>query len=1305
MKFLYKHHVFCFALAFQPFITAEELPQSQRVDLVNDKVHVRFDGVPGRTYFLQSSKPGAEFKEWLWMPEIRSGNGTEISIEMNRTAGMRFFRLVYTNQPIPAGKTAETADFDSDNLSNIEEINPSIGFATHPTNADTDADGLKDGFERAHGIDPNDNGSLNPQNGANGSFQGSSTTTNLQAYQQGVQAMPNATLVDLDGDNILNELDADPRELLIDWPRSNAISSYAIIDLNMEPVGSFFPPRGRLPVYAVLNDHGAVCREALRTDEDFASETPAVWDGTSFPVQWSEVPDYLSAGGTPQHFDDGNVSFNNAGNIFDELELDDGSDNSPGARFVTIKWNDTAAVPTKFGTYDANTHRITQARFDHLAVETGNIDGATVSTTGFSISGNGDNEPRLQEFNTFSSYSPSVTRTGKILISQNGQLKVNDIPAPPNSGYGLTADPHANDLIVTSTLASAATLRHRNGVWETMPMPAIADMNADGVGITFPAQQVWANGSTIQLDDLLSESGWSEFKAEQINASGVILGSAKPLLSSVHKPVLMVPATLVVKQSESSETEDGARFTTLSDPKPDVEMVVNNSFVNAAGELEIHVNGTVRDKLSEVITTGRISQLIFKVNGSVTRTIQLAFNAGTAPWTLADSYNEFSEIIKIPNPQPGGYEVRAETNANAAGNTGWARAAVGLSREDDPTAEVSAFNDVTIALSSVTSDSAVDQITVYFGNRAPQQGDAVFTETAVNSGIFTGTLLLGTDPRECEIDLQPADVLAAADVDHLAAEIICLLPGDVRLSSYVSFEESAAASLRFRPDGFQVTAEKNFVRRLTDLPASQGSGFESIMMKLALPDAWAAANSFSVLVNGEAHSLKKFTYNGKEEWYVVGTSSDTRPKIFIPSHKSLPAEIALPGLLVPGETLDWKLVVNDTTFPLANTLILRGNSDSEFSAVAAAAPAAPQFSPAAPQAATAAGSWEEPGDTVNWTDLVTAYKFIYPDEISQAMLRVFLNQGHEISLEDETNDYAFSYNWRIGNKAQIKIENDDNDIHPGICAQYLWRGLNQALTIYSYRNALVQDLNDPVYDIEVIRAHKEQIGPAAAEVGIAAAELYLSGIGIINEPLDWILVVNDVSEGHYASLAAALPLIPRGMVTATKGIKIQTRSGQVLGALNQDAFGSLQDAARIRDMNSLGTVMDNFQLSAYIGKILAADGGWVRVPKNRDGLKQAMLRRVPKPSDDFVAHHDLIWAEAKWFAERGINVNNPAFGRWVHKTDHDKWHKGANGGDFNQFWKTFIAAEKNTENKRYTTAQIIDKLNDCRAEYSITITE
>ena len=84
---------------------------------------------------------------------------------------------------------------------------------------DSDGDGLPDDWEIAHSLDPNDNGSVNPQNGASGLFQGS-TVTNGSAYSQGVQANPNATLDDKDGDLVKNWNDAEPDDSEINWERT-----------------------------------------------------------------------------------------------------------------------------------------------------------------------------------------------------------------------------------------------------------------------------------------------------------------------------------------------------------------------------------------------------------------------------------------------------------------------------------------------------------------------------------------------------------------------------------------------------------------------------------------------------------------------------------------------------------------------------------------------------------------------------------------------------------------------------------------------------------------------------------------------------------------------------------------------------------------------------------------------------------------------------------------------------------------------------------------------------------------------------
>jgi len=179
-------------------LTAQQVGLEQSSGLLvvpaGDKF-LRWHGHVGRSYFVQVSDTNNPLAKWTWAPVIEAGNDEEISYEIDGTSSKGFFRLKYTTMPIPEGYTLDTADFDGDSLSNVDEINPPppllASAATDPLNPDTDGDGLNDGWEVQHGLNPTQPSepTLDADNDG---------LTNLEEYQHGTD--PNNT--DSDGDGL-----------------------------------------------------------------------------------------------------------------------------------------------------------------------------------------------------------------------------------------------------------------------------------------------------------------------------------------------------------------------------------------------------------------------------------------------------------------------------------------------------------------------------------------------------------------------------------------------------------------------------------------------------------------------------------------------------------------------------------------------------------------------------------------------------------------------------------------------------------------------------------------------------------------------------------------------------------------------------------------------------------------------------------------------------------------------------------------------------------------------------------------------
>ena len=169
--------------------------QNSEVLTVGADKFLRWYGHEGRTYFIQVSDPNDHLRKWTWAPIIETGDDEDISYEVDGTADKGFFRLWFSDQ---FTNDPDGDDFDYDGLSNWDEVNV---HQTNPLKWDSDNDGLPDWWEIEHGLDPNDDGSNDPANGANGDPDGDGLTNEFEYWYY---ADPN--LADTDGDG-LNDYD------------------------------------------------------------------------------------------------------------------------------------------------------------------------------------------------------------------------------------------------------------------------------------------------------------------------------------------------------------------------------------------------------------------------------------------------------------------------------------------------------------------------------------------------------------------------------------------------------------------------------------------------------------------------------------------------------------------------------------------------------------------------------------------------------------------------------------------------------------------------------------------------------------------------------------------------------------------------------------------------------------------------------------------------------------------------------------------------------------------------------------------
>ncbi len=134
--------------AFQTDSDGDGIPET----LTPATLHLSWPSTHGKQYsLLHSSHPGNHGQP-LEAPFIGNGNQVTYHIPATSRTG-NFWRVATTD-----------VDTDEDGLTNAEEHQAT----TNPDVSDTDGDGMLDGWEIANGLNPKDDGTTNPNNGADG---------------------------------------------------------------------------------------------------------------------------------------------------------------------------------------------------------------------------------------------------------------------------------------------------------------------------------------------------------------------------------------------------------------------------------------------------------------------------------------------------------------------------------------------------------------------------------------------------------------------------------------------------------------------------------------------------------------------------------------------------------------------------------------------------------------------------------------------------------------------------------------------------------------------------------------------------------------------------------------------------------------------------------------------------------------------------------------------------------------------------------------------------------------------------------
>jgi hypothetical protein len=1184
------------------------------------------------------------------------------------------------------------------------------------TSPDTDGDGILDKDEMARGTGP------------------FSKNSDGDAWDDGDElvlgfdAMNPADLIDSDGDSIPDHLDVHPTDSLLDWQRvpdtiyqwtTRPVPSSSGSNIGIGDDGTLYFEKGVLypnntwqPLTTQVITTPFEIYDAKATGFNEAGQMVGVayiwWRSPRFDssaaVYWptpTSSPVMIGRGESSIYSWYGTPTITNDGAI----HVQGVRDFVPGGAFYTA-----ANTSTKSGS--------SQLSYNYFLST-----GAPVSDANKAAFANRNLGGGFQYF-----VNPNLTTRQDLVIYKNGNYTtlasnyptastVRSVKILPNGRGALTG---------TRVSGNGCYFEKADGTWAQTS--AVTSGLANTRGEFLKGTAIWRNGQDITLLSASNgvPSGYLNLNGTSINSSGMIFGYAYNTAGQPSKPIIygtLTPTEISVDLISRDELtgvfneEGGLIEEAIAIPSVDLSVVSSN--FQPSGALQVVVNCTVRDPISEFTANpaNRLQNLDFYINGALAESVDLPSLTNpsyTIPvWQPYPSEVNFQRTFTIPEPRTGAVVIRAETGVNPAGNQGWDIASIMLSNAGTEQAAAPSNPNFSVRFTAALTGSA-DTIYGRFGTGT----EAALVETATNSRRFTGTVISGATPYTVAVTTDAITFSGSADQIQAWLETTT---GGVTSEKLYSWAETGGSTLTFNANALlgesDDAAPGGAPLRVAGIAKGEKSpdgSLKPFVIRLAFKTGTISqiGSTYSLKVNGVSYPVVAASnlVSGQTppagmEWGYVAAGGN--PKAFTASYWQA-------GNLIPAEVFNTGKL----------NVVLWNNSTGKpaLSESWSLVPKPPGYVSPPPTgggviAARAGGNYTQ--------DQVFQFYDLLFKEYGKILKDAMEARGLVIKI---TNIYdADPSNWKRINftplaKSESKIPElwvDDELDNVCDAALALFEGL-YALKAWYVRDDLRLAVFDQVLDDAIAgdgdsellyrefhEARVQAIGDAL-EAFATAGEI---GLAIVNEPFDWFISATDVAEhlekgevrqAGTTAFFAALPFICGRISKAGKvaHVEVPGHSFDILpDAQEALAKTAVQNYTRTERMAILAPLIRSGEIDSELVENLWR-AGFLKHANQPSKVLQANLEvqlgRAKKWGE--IAHHDLPVVLDLEFLKAGIDINvGQETGRFMPTELHKKLHNGSGwgttrGSPWNYQWVRFMSFPEN-----HTVEKILEFRDTLRA--------